>query len=141
MKTTLKSSSQQPGASHRSAGSGPVRIPVRFPSQPVIRPAPRAQSDFSISAKPTSWPLLCCSVSQRFSLCNDSGFWELTFDGHSAVLKQHPALFYVAWLLANRPAQPLDALDLVSKIFEAFHGHPDLPYSMPNPMPGWQRFS
>src|SRR2546423_3998759 len=89
-------------AASRSAGAPvPIRhvepLLVSRNTQHGTRFAPRAQSDFSISAF------------QRFSLCNDNGFWELTFDGQSAVLKQHPALFYVAWLLTHAPAEPVAA--------------------------------
>src|SRR5689334_18672487 len=47
----------------------------------------------------------------RFSLRNTLGFWELTFDGQSAVLRQDQGLFYLAWLLGAVPAEPVLALD------------------------------
>jgi len=59
----------------------------------------------------------------RCSLHNQDGFWELAFDGRSAVLKQHPALFYVAWLLAKAQAEPVSALDLAGHVFRS---HQDL---------------
>jgi len=62
----------------------------------------------------------------RCSLHNQDGFWQLTFDGRSAVLKQHPALFYVAWLLAKAPAEPVSALDLAGHVFRRFRSHQDL---------------
>jgi len=62
----------------------------------------------------------------RPTLANTDGFWQLTFDGRSAVLKQHPALFYVAWLLAKAPAAPVTALDLAGYVFRRFRSHQDL---------------
>src|SRR6266404_769147 len=50
------------------------------------------------------------------SLRNDFGFWELTFGGQQAVLRCEPGAAYVAWLLANRSAQPIHALELAAAI-------------------------
>ncbi len=61
----------------------------------------------------------------RFCLQNTFGFWELTFDGQSAVLAQHQALFYVAWLLIRRRAEPVHAYELASKVYDLFGQHPD----------------
>src|ERR1051325_6431946 len=61
----------------------------------------------------------------RYALRNKEWFWELTFDGRTAVLKQNQALFFVAWLLANPPARPLAAHVLAAKVYEAFGTHED----------------
>jgi len=63
--------------------------------------------------------------STSFALRNTDGFWELTFDGQSAVLRQHPALFYVAWLLADPPAAPVPAHVLAAKVADLFAMHSD----------------
>src|SRR5437867_4100032 len=63
--------------------------------------------------------------STSFALRNTHGFWELTFDGHSAILRQHPALFYVAWLLAHPPAAPVPAHVLAAKVADLFAMHSD----------------
>ena len=65
------------------------------------------------------------SGAPRYALRNTDGFWELTFDGRTAVLKQNQALFFVAWLLANPPARPLAAHVLAAKVYEAFGTHED----------------
>jgi hypothetical protein len=65
------------------------------------------------------------SASKPFSLENKDGFWELTFAGHKATLTQNPALFYVAWLLANPPAEPISPTDLSAAVYVLFESHPD----------------
>jgi hypothetical protein len=65
------------------------------------------------------------------SLTNTDGFWDLTFNGQHTVLKQHPALFYVAWLVAANQAQPIAALDLAAAVFSLFKYNPDLLFSAP----------
>jgi hypothetical protein len=62
---------------------------------------------------------------KRFSLRNDSGFWELTFAGYPAVLKQNPVLFYVAYLLSNPPNQPLSGPALASRVWAQFCNNRD----------------
>ena len=51
--------------------------------------------------------------------------------GEHALLKQHPALFYVAWLLAAKQSQPIAALDLAAAVFSFFKYNPDLLFSAP----------
>jgi hypothetical protein len=67
----------------------------------------------------------------RFSLRNTLGFWELTFDGQSAVLKQDQGLFYVAWLLGSVPTEPMLALDFAALVYDRFGEHPDFQQDMP----------
>jgi hypothetical protein len=62
---------------------------------------------------------------KSFSLENKDGFWELTFAGHKATLTQNPALFYVAWLLANPPVEPISPTDLSAAVYVRFESHPD----------------
>jgi hypothetical protein len=64
-------------------------------------------------------------------LTNTDGFWELSFGGQHAVLKQHPALFYVAWLIAANQSQPIAALELAAAVFSVFRNNPDLLFSAP----------
>src|SRR5262249_986803 len=52
--------------------------------------------------------------SARPTLRNEFGFWELSFNGQSAVLRCEPGAAYVAWLLANRPAQAISAMELAA---------------------------
>lgn len=59
-----------------------------------------------------------CARSPEPALKNEFGFWELTWNGESAVLRCEPGAAYVAWLLENRPAEPITALDLASRIRE-----------------------
>ena len=66
---------------------------------------------------------------ERFSLRNDHEFWELTFNARRAVVPQHQALFYVAWLLANPPADPIPATTLATIVFDLFAEHPDFDLS------------
>src|SRR3954469_5542176 len=65
------------------------------------------------------------------SLSNTDGFWELTFNGRYAILKQHPALFFVASLLADLPPQPITAVELAARTYSMFESHPDLIFSLP----------
>jgi hypothetical protein len=67
----------------------------------------------------------------RFSLRNTLGFWELTFDGQSAVLKQDQGLFYAAWLLTAMLAEPVLALDLATLVHDRAGEHPDFRRDMP----------
>ena len=71
------------------------------------------------------------ALSERFALRNTDGFWELTCGGHTAVLKQDQGLFYVAWLLANLPAEPLAAIELAEKVYDEFCLHPDFRQNLP----------
>jgi hypothetical protein len=116
-------------AATRPAGA-PVPVPVRHlaphsapgihnPPQQPVTPNGRLGS-----GQPATLPIRC-------SLKNTAGFWELTFDGRAAVLKQHPALFYVACLLAKAPAEPLAALDLAAAVFKYFRAHSDLLICVP----------
>jgi hypothetical protein len=83
----------------------------------------RAQAQASIPAfQSSSAPGPCHSISPPLhhssipTLRNEFGFWELTFNGQCAVLRCEPGAAYVAWLLENRPAQPISSLELAAKI-------------------------
>src|SRR4051812_14943233 len=65
------------------------------------------------------------------SLANTHGFWELTFCGESAVLKQDQALFYLLFLL-SRPGVPISAPALTLEVFRAFYQHPDFDLDFPS---------
>src|SRR6266851_1322948 len=52
----------------------------------------------------------------HYALRKGFGFWELTFDGQSAVFKHEQGAFYVAYLLANPPPEPIHGLALALKI-------------------------
>jgi len=60
------------------------------------------------------------SSGARYCLGKGLGVWQLTFDGAEALLKHERGIFYVAWLLAHPPEQPLHALDLAAKIAEIY---------------------
>jgi len=67
----------------------------------------------------------CCALrpapcALRVTLTNTAGFWELTFDGRSAVLKQHPALFYVAWLLTQASAEQFSVAQVSNLLYRRF---------------------
>src|SRR6185369_12121710 len=49
-------------------------------------------------------------------LRNEFGFWELIWNGQHAVLRCEPGAAYVAWLLENRPLEPISALELAAKV-------------------------
>jgi hypothetical protein len=69
------------------------------------------------------------------SLANTDGFWELSFCGESAVLKQDQALFYLLFLL-SRPGVPISAPALSLEVFRAFHQHLDFDLDFPSlPLP------
>ena len=108
MNTNLNRSSQNQG-----------RELSRLPGAPVpIRHAPSpAESRITHHAGQ--------SGSDRITLENTAGFWELAFNGTRAVVKQHPGLFFVASLMENAPAQPLDASALASGVYANFCDHPD----------------
>jgi hypothetical protein len=76
-------------------------------------------------------PVVLSSGGPVVSLTNTDGFWELTFDGQHAVLKQHPALFYLAWLIGAKQSQPIAALELAAAVFSQFRNNPDLLFSAP----------
>src|SRR5436190_2105024 len=85
----------------RRGPEAPIRIPIFHPStipSSHHSTTPRIRSN----AVPT--------------LRNEFGFWELNFDGQLAVLPCEPGAAYVAWLLANRPRQPIHALELAAQI-------------------------
>jgi hypothetical protein len=54
----------------------------------------------------------------RYALRRGLGVWELTFEGNQAVLKHERGVLYVAWLLINRPPEPIHALDLNLRVRE-----------------------
>lgn len=100
---------------------GAPRVPTHNPPQAHIPslatqrqriPTPAEAEQVSSPAKP-------------FSLENKDGFWELTFAGQKATLTQNPALFYVAWLLANPPVEPISPTDLSAAVYVRFESHPD----------------
>jgi len=64
-------------------------------------------------------PIPSLPYSNTPSLRNQFGFWELIWDAEHAVLHCEPGAAYVAWLLENRPSQPITALELAAKIINA----------------------
>src|SRR5437879_1735504 len=91
------------------AAKGSVQYSVFSVQKPEARPgaklAPRCGAVLKGPAPRALSPTLQHSntPTPRYSLANTDGFWELTFDGCSAILRQDQALFYVAWLLGNPP--------------------------------------
>ena len=77
--------------------------------------------------------VLTTSPSQpaAFRLQNTDGFWELLLDGASATLSQDQALFYVAYLMAHQPAEPIAAIDLAAAVAELFIEHEDFVQAAP----------
>ena len=56
------------------------------------------------------------AAAPQHTLRKGLGFWELTFDGETAVFKHEQGAFYVAWLLLHPPQEPVHALALVLKV-------------------------
>ena len=101
-------------------GQGPEGTPVRI--RHVSGSSARIPERVSSIQNPVS------SIQNPEPVCslrNEHGFWELLFDGQSAVLKQDQALFYVAWLLANASLEPIAAHDLAVEVYEMFCEHDD----------------
>lgn len=65
------------------------------------------------------------------SLKNELGFWELVFGNATAILPQHQALFYVAFLLARPGAEPISAAELDSAVHQLFSEHEDFAQTPP----------
>jgi hypothetical protein len=61
--------------------------------------------------------------------------WELTFNGHRAILKHEQGLHYVAYLLTHPPAEPIHALDLATRIAAIHRRQTGLP-DIPDPLTG-----
>jgi hypothetical protein len=137
MKTNLTNGSrgarvesrEQNRTDNRPAATGVSIRHLRPQAPPTIQhPGSSIQAPLSSASQPATCngqsgpdnPATTCA------LTNTDGFWELSFYGRSAVLKQHPALFHVAWLLAHAPAEPVAALDLAGHVFRSFHAHQDL---------------
>src|SRR6266481_629605 len=53
--------------------------------------------------------------SRAYSLIKGLGVWNLFFNGLSTVLKHEQGVSYVAYLLANPPAEPIHAFELIAK--------------------------
>src|SRR3954468_13970282 len=98
--------------------------PVPIHNVPVARLIPNAERAEIIEPEIVEAEIVNPSP-KRFSLRNDSGFWELTFAGYPAVLKQNPVLFYVAYLLSNPPSQPVSAPALASAVWAQFSNNRD----------------
>jgi hypothetical protein len=88
-------------------------------------PAPRSP------ALPSSFSFLPSSAPAPFSLVNEAGFWELTFNGRYATVPQHPALFCVAWLFAHPYCAPVTADHLAATVSSLFGHRTDLHQGMP----------
>jgi hypothetical protein len=97
-----------------------------------ITPCPAtAKASHNGTVFPFPWPFRPYAI----SLQNTDGFWELTFNGSTAVLPHHQILFHVAWLLAKRPADPakpwvasITSTKLAAKVFDTFRSHFDFRY-------------
>ena len=59
----------------------------------------------------------------RHALRRDLGFWQLTFEGETAMLKHEQGIFYVAWLLHHPPEEPIHAVALAIEV-RARYGKP-----------------
>ena len=59
----------------------------------------------------------------KYALRRDLGFWHLTFNHEPAILKHEQGIFYVAWLLHNRPEEPIHGVALALEV-RALYGKP-----------------
>src|SRR5260221_4745451 len=62
--------------------------------------------------------------SRGYSLSKGLGVWNLTFNGLCTVVKHEQGVSYVAYLLANPPAQPIRAFELLAKAQSSGRQHP-----------------
>jgi hypothetical protein len=67
----------------------------------------------------------------QYALRRGLGFWDLTFAGHSAVLRHERGLLYVADLLHHPPPEPVPGLVLALRI-HALCGQPGAVASLPD---------
>jgi len=51
---------------------------------------------------------------KSYSLSKGLGVWNLIFNGRSSVVKHEQGVSYVAYLLANPPAEPIHAFELIA---------------------------
>src|SRR5690348_2177002 len=86
---------QRQGPESGSAGVPARTVPVSFWDL-SFTPAIQHRAGLSVE-----------QPSSRISLKNTDGFWELAMRGEAAVVPQHFALFYVAWLLAHPGEEPI----------------------------------
>ena len=61
-----------------------------------------------------------------YTLCRTQGVWELTFKGRQATFKHELGALYVAYLLSERPRQPIHGVALALKAREKL-GQPPSP--------------
>jgi hypothetical protein len=59
----------------------------------------------------------------KYALRRDLGFWRLTFNYELAILKHEQGIFYVAWLLHNRPEESIHGVLLALEV-RALYGKP-----------------
>ena len=96
-------------------------------SSPAIQPStlnPLARQSEASAAQPVSAPsTLNSQPSTTYALRKGRGFWELTFAGQRTIFKHEQGAFYVAYLLAHPPEEPIHALDLATRVAAA-HSKP-----------------
>jgi len=107
---------QQPGTSRKR----PANVPVTFWS---LSFTPQVQHRAVLAVDPAA------RVQAR--LQNREGFWELALGNSTAVVPQHFALFYVAWLLAHPGEVPISGVELESAVCAQFAEHEDFPQPPP----------
>jgi hypothetical protein len=111
----------------------PLRTPTIGPNSwaPLFRsfaPAHNAPIPRVNAAAPSN---LAPKKSPQFSLRNTDGFWELAFGDEHAVLRQHPALFFAACLLALPSSPSLSCAQLEAAVYDQFLYHEDFARMLP----------
>src|SRR5437868_7119258 len=89
-------------------------------SAELPKPLTQTLHAIAVMAAPQVQPATPASPSQRYVICKGSGFWQITFDGETAVIKHERGMFYVGYLLLHPFETSIHAVDLMSKIPEMY---------------------
>ena len=103
------------------------RLPVTFRVsrfKPCVHHSPPSTSSpysSPLAPNPNRNPNPCSSAAPPppYSLKRGLGFWQLTFNGQSAIFRHEIGASYVAALLLNPPPRPIHGLDLATRMAAA----------------------